>query len=125
MYIDRVSKRFLIDAFVWGITIWVIGYVLGIVFFFVVPVGLVGWLIMPIGILITIWILLKKIKGDSFKYYLLIGVIWTLIAIFLDYFLLVKLFKPADGYYNLDVYIYYCTTLLLPPLIGWKKSTTR
>jgi len=51
--------------------------------------------------------LIKKIKGDSFKYYLLLAISWTLIAIIFDYLFLVKVFKPADGYYKLDVYLYY------------------
>lgn len=77
---------------------------------------------MPIGTLAALWVLVKKVKGDSIKYYLLLGIAWTLIAIVFDYFLLVKAFHPADGYYKLDVYLYYALTFLLPPLVGWLKK---
>lgn len=116
-----MTKKFFIDNFVWGFILWLIGYVLGILLFAFVPHALIGWIIMPIGILITLWILLKKIIGDTFQYYLLLAFIWTLIAITCDYFFLVKVFKPADGYYKLDVYIYYFITFTLPLLVGWKK----
>jgi hypothetical protein len=39
-----------------------------------------------------------------------------------DYFLLVKVFKPVDGYYKLDVYLYYVLTFILPLIVGWRKS---
>jgi len=43
--------------------------------------------------------------GESFQYYVLLAVVWTLIAIVFDYLFLVKVFKSADGYYKLDVYL--------------------
>lgn len=115
-----MTKKFFKDAFFWGITIWLIGYVLGIVLFMILPHTLIGWAIMPIGILITLWVLLKKVKAGSFQYYLFLGVVWTLIAIVFDYLFLVKVFKPADGYYKLDVYLYYVLTFVLPLLVGWR-----
>ncbi len=116
-----MTKQFLIDAFVWGFTLWLIGYLLGIALFFVVPPAILGWIIMPIGIVITLWVLLKKIKASSFQYFVKLAVVWTLIVIIFDYFFLLQLFKPADGYYKFDVYVYYALTLALPLLIGWKK----
>jgi hypothetical protein len=120
-----MSKRFWIDALLWGFVLWLIGYVLGIVFFAFVPANLLGWAIMPIGILVALWILLTRVKGDSLLYYVLLGVAWCVIAIVLDYFLLVQLFKPADGYYKLDVYLYYAITLVLPIIVGWWKLRGR
>ena len=76
---------------------------------------------MPIGITLTLWVLLKKINSNSIKHYLLLGVVWALIAVVCDYLLLVKIFNPVDGYYKLDVYIYYFTTLFLPAIVGWMK----
>jgi Ca2+/Na+ antiporter len=87
-----------------------------------VPTHLIGWIIMPIGIVITLWVLLKKIKTETLKYYFKIAVIWTLIAIVFDYLLLVKVFKPEDGYYKLDVYLYYLMTFALPLLVGKYKT---
>lgn len=117
-----MNKQFYKDAFGWGFLLWLIGYALGIILFAFVPAAILGWVIMPIGIIITLWILLKKIKGDTFKYFVLLGLVWTLIAIVLDYLLLVKVFKPADGYYKLDVYLYYILTFALPLIVGWRKK---
>ena len=75
---------------------------------------MIGWVILPIGIVITLWVLLKKIKGISFNYYLQLAIVWTLIAIVLDYLLIVKALNPADGYYKLDVYLYYALSFILP-----------
>src|SRR5659263_666299 len=78
-----MTKQFTKDAFGWGFILWLIGYALGILLFTVVPLSLVGWIIMPIGTIITIWVLVKKVKADSFQYYALLAVIWTLIAVVL------------------------------------------
>jgi hypothetical protein len=117
-----MTKQFYKDAFGWGILLWLIGYVLGIILFMVVPQSMIGWFIMPIGIVITLLVLLKKIKADSYKYYALLAVVWVLIAVVLDYFFLVKALNPADGYYKLDVYLYYLLTFALPIIVGWYKS---
>lgn len=113
-----MTKQFFKDAFVWGFILWLIGYVLGIVLFPIIPHTMIGWVIMPIGILITFWVLLKKVKAESFRQYILLALIWVLIAVICDYIFLVKLFKPVDGYYKLDVYLYYALTFLLP-LTTW------
>lgn len=118
-----MNKQLLGAALGWGFLLWLIGYVLGIVLFMVVPPSMLGWVIMPIGIVIALWILLKKIESKNFQYYLLLAITWTLLAIVFDYLFLVKLFKPADGYYKLDVYLYYILTFALPLIIGWRKRT--
>ncbi|HEY6021838.1 MAG TPA: hypothetical protein VIY48_18835 [Candidatus Paceibacterota bacterium] len=117
-----MNSQFLKDAFGWGTLLWIIGYVLGFVFFFVVPPAMVGWVIMPIGVAITLWVLFTKIHGP-FSHFVFVGVVWAIIAVVLDYFLLVQLLHPADGYYKLDVYIYYALTLLLPIAVGWFKKS--
>lgn len=117
------GKQLLKDALGWGFLLWLVGYLLGIGLFMVVPPSILGWIIMPIGIVITLWVLFKKVKGKSLGYYLTLAVVWTLIAIVFDYFFLVKLFKPADGYYKLDVYLYYAMTFILPLFAGWRKKT--
>lgn len=120
-----MTKQFLKEALGWGIVLWLIGYVLGIVLFFIVPNSMIGWIIMPIGIIIALWILFRNVKGDSFQYYVLLALVWVLIAIVCDYFFLVKLMKPADGYYKLDVYLYYAITFILPLLVGWRKRAAQ
>lgn len=117
-----MDKQLIKDSLLWGFILWLFGYILGIVFFAFVPPTLLGWTIMPFGIIFTLWVLFKKIKKDSFKYYLILAIIWTLMAIVLDYFLLVKVFNPADGYYKLDVYLYYVINFILPVVIGWYKT---
>ena len=116
-----MTKSFYKDAFGWGFLLWLIGYVLGIILFMFVSINLLGWVIMPICTALSILVLWKKVNGDSLKYYLLVGIVWALIAIVFDYLFLVKLFNPADGYYKLDVYIYYIFAFGLPLIIGWVK----
>lgn len=118
-----MSKRLLKDALGWGFLLWLIGYVLGIALFPFVPAASIGWIITPFGILITLWVLFRKVKSVSFRYYLTLAIVWTLLAIVLDYFLLVKLFKPVDGYYKPDVYLYYILTFLLPLTAGGIKRS--
>ncbi len=117
-----MNKQLLKDSLGWGVALWFIGYVLGIILIFLLPVSLVGWVIMPIGIIITFWVLLKKVKDGSFQYYLILAVVWTAIAIVFDYLFIVKAFKPADGYYKLDVYLYYAITFISPLIVAWWKK---
>lgn len=120
-----MTKQLYKDAFGWGFVLWFIGYSLGILLFTVVPISVIGWIIMPIGTIITIWVLLKKVKADSFQYYAFLAVIWVFIAVVFDYIFLVKLFKPEDGYYKLDVYLYYTLTFVLPIIVGWRNKLTK
>lgn len=109
------------DTLGWGFLLWLLGYGLGILLFTTVPPSLIGWIITPIGTLVTLYVLTKRISG-SFSHYLLISVSWTIIAIVFDYFFLVKAFNPADGYYKFDVYLYYALTFVLPLIVGWFKN---
>lgn len=120
-----MSKKNLMAFFGWGVVLWLIGYVLGFVLFAFVPTSLIGWIIMPIGVALALWILFKKIELESFKNYFWLGLVWAVIAIIFDYFFLVKLLKPADGYYKPDVYLYYLLTFLLPVLVGFLKTNKR
>jgi hypothetical protein len=117
-----VNRQLLKDTLGWGFLLWLIGYALGMVLFSIVPPTLIGWIIMPIGTVITLWVLFKKVKGDTLRYYLFLAASWTLIAIVFDYFFLVQAFQPADGYYKLDVYLYYALTFILPLIVGWRKK---
>ena len=117
-----MTRELFKDTFSWGFLLWLIGYALGILLFTFLPLWLIGWIIMPIGIVIALWILLKKIKSNSLNYFIALAIIWTSIAVICDYFFLVKAFKPADGYYKLDVYLYYALTFILPLLVGWRKT---
>jgi hypothetical protein len=114
----------IVSIIIWGFVLWLIGYVLGIVLLSFVPANLLGWVIMPIGIALTLWIVRKRLPRASLRFFLLVGLLWTAIAVICDYLLLVQIFHPADGYYKLDVYLYYLLTFLLPVVFGKKVSAT-
>jgi hypothetical protein len=118
-----MTKKFLKDSLGWGFVLWLIGYILGLVFFAIVPVSMIGWVILPIGLIITIWVLVKKVSGEPFQYYAALALVWTLIAVVFDYLFIVKALKPADGYYKPDVYLYYALTLIVPLIVGWWKRS--
>jgi hypothetical protein len=117
-----MSSQILKTTLMWGILLWLIGYILGIILFALVPIHLIGWVILPIGTIITLWVLFKKIPFKTLKQFTFLAIIWTAIAIIFDYLFLVQLFKPEDGYYKLDVYLYYALTFLLPLLTGLIKT---
>ena len=119
----KINKQLYKDVFGWGFLLWLFGYLLGIILFFAVPKSMIGWMITPIATIATLWVLIKKIHGISFSYYFQIAIFWTLIAILLDYFLLVRVLKLKDTYYKADVYLYYALTFILPLLVGvWKRK---
>jgi hypothetical protein len=109
-------------ALLWGLALWLFGYLLGIVLFPLVPSSLIGWIITPFGTAVTILVLLKKIPFTTFRSYFYLSLIWTAIAVIFDYLFLVQLLKPADGYYQLDVYLYYALAFFLPLLVGYLKT---
>ena len=122
--LDSVRFSHLIrDALGWGVALWLIGYVPGIALFFVLPTTVIGWSIMPAGVLITLWVLLTRIKYRSVWQYAILSLFWTALAIGLDYLFIFKLFSPEDGYYKLDVYVYYGVTFLMPLAVGWWRSS--
>jgi hypothetical protein len=115
------NKQVLKYGLEWGFLLWLFGYLLSIGLVMLMPFTVIGWVITPIASAFTIWILFKKVKLHSVQHYILLGSIWTAIAIVLDYILIVKAFNPADGYYKLDVYLYYGLTFVLPIIVGWYK----
>lgn len=118
----EINKQLFKDTFGWGFLLWLLGYILGIILFMIVPPSIIGWIITPVATIITLWVLIKTIRSSSFQYYFIIGIIWTILAMVLDYIFIVKAFKPKDGYYKLDVYLYYALTFILPLIIGLRKQ---
>lgn len=116
-----MDKKFAKKAIGWGFVLWLFGYVLGIVFFMIVPPEMLGWVITPFGLAFILWILFKKIGKMEMKYYLKMAATWTVMAMLLDYLFIVKLFNSTD-YYKLDIYVYYTFTFTLPLLVGWYKN---
>jgi hypothetical protein len=117
------DRQLLKDSFGWGFVLWLIGYVLGIVLFFVLPPSLIGWVIMPVGLVVTLWVLMRRVKVNLLRHLLILAGVWTLIAVVFDYVFIVKAFNPADGYYKLDVYLYYVLTFTTPLAVGWWKTS--
>jgi hypothetical protein len=118
-----INKQLARDSLGWGFILWLIGYILGFVLFFAVPTSLIGWFILPLGVVITLWVLFKRVKSENFRHYLILSVVWTVIAVAFDYLFIVKALKPADGYYKLDVYVYYALTFVLPLIVYWRKRS--
>ena len=119
----KADKKFYKDTFGWGFLLWLIGYILGIILYMLMPVSAIGWIITPFETLFTLWVLIKKINSYSFQYYLVIGIVWTILAVVLDYFLIAKAFNAEDGYYKFDVYLYYALTFILPIIVGLRKQS--
>lgn len=118
--IETNNTKIFLNTVSWGFVLWLFGYILGFIFFAFMPKDLLGWFIMPFGIALTLWVLFKRIRREMFLCYFGIGLIWTVMAIVLDYIFLVKMLNALD-YYKLDVYLYYILTFTLPPLVGWFK----
>jgi len=116
----RDNKSIFLNTIFWGFILWLFGYALGIIFFVFVPKDQIGWYILPLGVIFTLWVLFKKIEREQFMCYLGLGVVWTVMAVILDYFFIVRLLKSAS-YYKLDVYVYYLLIFILPAIVGWYK----
>lgn len=112
--------KILLNTIFWGFILWLFGYVLGIIFFAFAPKELIGWFILPLGVIFTLWVLFKRIKRERFTCYVGLAVIWTIMAVALDYAFIVKLFASSD-YYKPDVFVYYALTFLLPLVAGLHK----
>ena len=105
----------------WGFVLWLTGYLAGFVLFFVVPKEYIGWMITPFATLLTVWVLFKKIKRPELMCYFGTGLIWTIMAVVLDYVFLVRMLNTGLSYYKPDVYLYYILTFALPIAVGYWK----
>ena len=119
-----MNKLLIRDGLGWGFALWLFGYLLGFAFYAVVPPDLIGWYVMPLGIAATCLVLWKWIRPGSMRDALLLGIVWSAIAIIGDYLFIVKLLNPPDGYYKPDVYLYYLLTLALPLAAAWLRRGT-
>ncbi|MEK7604755.1 MAG: hypothetical protein AAB442_03100 [Patescibacteria group bacterium] len=97
---------------------WFIGYGLGIVCFLFLPPHLHPWVLIPLGILILAWIVLQREKSAFFMQLVLAAIIVTPLAIVFDD-LSLTFFTPIDGHYQLDAYLYYACTFMLPWIAVW------
>lgn len=109
------------NSLVWGFVLWLIGWVLGVVLFMTPAKSFMGWIITPIGTVVTLWVLFKNINRQSVSQYVAVAIIWTLMAIVLDYLFNVLLFQIGAGYYKIDIFVYYALTFILPIAAGYYK----
>lgn len=117
------TKEKLLNTIVWGFVLWLIGYIAGFILFFVVSKEYIGWIITPFATILTIWVLMKKVKRPELMCYFGLGLLWTILAIGLDYIFLVTMLKTGNAYYKPDVLLYYALTFILPMIVGyWKYS---
>jgi hypothetical protein len=115
------AKQKITTTLLWGFGLWLLGYIAGMVLFFMVPKELIGWIITPFACAITILVLVKKIKCPKMMCYFRLGLIWMFMAIVLDYVFLIKMLNTGTAYYKADVYLYYILTLTLPIAVGYWK----
>jgi hypothetical protein len=113
-YAMHAMRFYLRDCMAWGLGLWLFGFVLGIVYFFFMPAEMIGWFITPVGLVFMGFVLWKWVHVGTLTDGVMIGMSWAVIAIVLDYIFIVRLLHPIDGYYKLDVYLYYASTLLAP-----------
>jgi hypothetical protein len=109
------------NMLVWGFILWLVGYIAGFVLFFIVPKDMIGWVLSPFATIFTLWVLMKKVRRPELMCYFGTGLIWTLMAIALDYVFLVQLLHTGSSYYKADVFLYYGLTFALPPIVGYWK----
>ncbi len=112
------NKQLVQDAFDRGVVLWLPGYAPGFLFFLFVPNTLIGWAIMSFGVPMTLFVLFKKVNATSLRYFFFLSIVWIFLAVALDYLFVVQILHPADGYYKLDVYLYYVLMLVIPVAVG-------
>lgn len=110
-------KKVFFNTVFWGLMLWFFGYVLGLIFFAIVPQEQIGFYVLPFGVIATLWVLTKKIVREQLGCYFGLGLIWLLIAVVLDYLFIIKLFN-SSAYYKADVYLYYFLIFALPLAVG-------
>lgn len=106
----------------WGFGLWLFGYLLGMVFFALVPPAQIGWYVTPFGITATCIVLWKWVPVATLPDAFIVGIVWCVIAVVCDYLSIVKLLAPVDGYYKFDVYLYYVLTFILPFAAAWIRQ---
>jgi hypothetical protein len=118
-------KQWILDTVGLGTGLWLFGYLASLLLFFSPFADMMGWIITavftPVTIAITWWWF--KERDLPITYFLEVGIVWTGIAMVLDYLFIVRLFQTP--YYELDVFVYYALTFLIPAGVGMYLAWTR
>lgn len=114
-----MNKPFLKDAVGGGLILWAVGFLLGMILFTFVDIAIMGWIIMPMVVLVAIVLAARmaKKRAASIAYFFSVGVVWLVIPLLLDYVILVRGYD-AENYYDLDIMIYYASMLLIPVVVS-------
>ncbi len=111
-------KQWIKDTIGLGTGLWLFGYLASLLLFFSPFADIMGWIITavftPVTIAIAWWWF--RARDLPLTYYVMVGVAWTVIAIVLDYLFIVRLFQTT--YYEIDVFVYYALTFLIPVGVG-------
>jgi putative effector of murein hydrolase LrgA (UPF0299 family) len=107
------------DTFGLGLTFWLIGYLLSLVLYFILPPGVMGWILFVVLTPVMIGVTWRWFRDRNLPvtYYLKVALTWTAIAVVGDYLFIVHLFS-SQGYYQADVLVYYLVTFLIPVGVG-------
>lgn len=102
-----------------GLAFWLIGYLLSLVLFFVLPPGIMGWVLFVVLTPVMIVVCWRWFRGRDLPLtaFVVVAITWTVIALVGDYLFIVRLFQ-AVNYYQADVFVYYAVTFLVPVVVG-------
>lgn len=117
-----LSKKKLAGAVGAGAVLWAIGYALAMILFAFMPAAVIGWIVLPVMIPVTVYVSFARLKKNatSVSYVLFVALTWTVIAVAFDYVFLVSAFN-VQNYYDFDVLLYYALTFLIPAIVGIKR----
>ena len=94
---------------------------MSIVLYGFVPKSILGLILFVLLTPLTAYIAYLRFRKreETLAYYFAVALVWTALAMILDYFFIVKAFN-AQGYYKADVFVYYLTTFIIPLAVGFK-----
>jgi cation transport ATPase len=116
---NNTMEQWIKDTAGLGTVLWLMGYLASLVLFFSPYAGIMGWILLAIFTPVTIaiaWWWFRQREPLPLQYYAGVGIAWVLIAIVLDYLFIVLMFQAT--YYEVDVFVYYTMTLLIPVGVG-------
>jgi hypothetical protein len=113
-------EQILRDTLGMGALLWLAGYLASMAVYFS-PLSYAVWgrVVLILYIPAAAWVAWRYFTGRdlSLPYYTGVGITWSLIAVVLDYPLIVLRFE-AWQYYTPDVYLYYAVMFLIPVGVG-------
>jgi hypothetical protein len=114
-------KTKLVDAVLLGSAIWLIGYIISIILYGFVPSSLLGWILFVLLTPLTVYIAYLRFRNrkETTGYYIVVALVWVILAVVFDYLFIVKALN-AQNYYKADVFVYYLVTFLVPFAVGLK-----